>query len=188
MRSGHEAVALDALERLGESTKPNEGDWARGIFARCQALVDTGPTAEGSYREAIECLGRTALRPEFARARLLFGEWLRGQHRRVEASEQLRAAVQMFSAMGMRAFAERTRHELRATGENVRKPPDDARGDLSRQERQIARLAVQGLTNPEIGAQLFISARTVEWHLRKVFVKLGITSRRAIRHALPPGD
>ena len=132
-------------------------------------------------------MGRTQLRPELARAQLLYGEWLRREGRRVDAREQLRTAHDMFAAIGMEAFAERARRELMATGEKVRKRSAETRDQLTPQEEQIARLARDGLSNPEIGAQLFLSARTVEWHLRKVFTKLGIRTRRQLRAALPEG-
>jgi DNA-binding CsgD family transcriptional regulator len=178
------ACARDALERLAETTQPSGNDFALGLEARCRALLSDGTTANDLYRESIERLGRTELRPELARAHLLYGEWLRREGRRVDAREQLRTAHEMFTAIGMEAFAERTRHELLATGETVRKRVDEARGDLTPQEEQIARLACNGLSNPEIGAQLFLSPRTVEWHLRKVYAKLGITSRRELETAL----
>jgi DNA-binding CsgD family transcriptional regulator len=155
------------------------------MFARCRALVSSDQTAEVHYRGAIERLSRTALRPEHARAHLLYGEWLRHQKRRADARDHLRLAYDMFIEIGMLAFAERALRELQATGVTVRKRREETRGDLTPQEEQIARLALEGLTNPEIGAQLYISARTVEWHLRKVFTKLGITSRRGLRDALP---
>jgi DNA-binding CsgD family transcriptional regulator len=184
-RTGNEALAVDTIERLARSTSLSQTDWARGIFARCQALVSGGDTAEAHYRQAVECLGRTPLRPELARAHLLYGEWLRRHNRRNDAREQLRVAYGLFTEIGMLAFAERAGRELRATGEAVRKRREAEHNDLTPQEEQIARLALEGRTNPEIGAQLFISARTVEWHLRKVFAKLGITSRRGLRDVLP---
>jgi DNA-binding CsgD family transcriptional regulator len=178
-------LAHDAVERLAETTQPAGTDFALGIEARSRALLSDGTAANDLYREAIERFSRTRLRPELARARLLYGEWLRREGRRVGAREQLRTAYDLFTAIGMEAFAERTRSELAATGEKVRKRSPDTREDLTPQEPQIARLARDGLLNPEIGAQLFISARTVEWHLRNVFAKLGITSRRQLRTALP---
>ncbi len=184
VRTGNDALAVDALKRLAESTEQSETDWGRGIFARSKALISDGETAEEHYQEAIECLGRTALRPEHARAYLLYGEWLRRQRRRMDARDQLRRAHDMFEEIGMLAFAQRALYELRATGETVRKRREDTRDDLTPQEEQIARLALEGKTNPEIGAQLFLSPRTVEWHLRKVFAKLGIASRRGLRDAL----
>ncbi len=139
--------------------------------------------------EAIEQLRRTRLRPELARAHLLYGEWLRRENRQVDAREQLRTAHEMLAAIGMEAFAERARQELQATGEKVRKRTVGTRDDLTAQERQIARLARDGLSNPEIGARLFLSARTVEWHLRNVFTKLGIRSLRELANAMPgPGS
>jgi DNA-binding CsgD family transcriptional regulator len=146
--------------------------------------VSEGESAERLHREAIERLSRTRLRPELARAQLLYGEWLRRENRRRDARVQLRAAHDDFTSIGMEAFAERTRGELLATGEKVRKRTLDTRDDLTAQERLIAGLARDGLTNPEIGARLFLSPRTVEWHLRKVFTKLGIHSRRGLTHAL----
>jgi ATP/maltotriose-dependent transcriptional regulator MalT len=150
-------------------------------------LLSDGVAADELYREAIDRLGRTRLRPELARAHLLYGEWLRRERRRVDAREQLSTAYDLFTAIGMEAFAERTGRELAATGETVRKRSPGTRAELTPQERQIVRLARDGLSNPEIGAQLFLSARTVEWHLRNVFAKLGITSRRQLRTA-PPED
>jgi DNA-binding NarL/FixJ family response regulator len=184
-RTGEMARAVEALQRLVVETNVGDSDWGLGIQARARALVSDGEEAERSYREAIERLGRTHLRPELARAHMLYGEWLRRQNRRIDAREQLRRAYDMFSEIGMMAFGDRALHELRATGETVRKREDDTRNNLTPQEEQIARLALEGRTNPEIAAQLYISARTVEWHLRKVFMKLGVTSRRGLRDALP---
>jgi DNA-binding CsgD family transcriptional regulator len=158
-----------------------------GIETRSRTLVADGDAAERSYKEATERLGRTRFRPELARAHLLYGEWLRREHRRIDAREQLRTAYEMFTTIGMEAFAERARRELVATGETVRKRTVETADDLTPQETQIARLANEGLSNPEIGARLFISPRTVEWHLGKVFGKLGIKSRRELHQALPPG-
>jgi ATP/maltotriose-dependent transcriptional regulator MalT len=185
MRVGDVDLARDALERLAATTQPAGTDFALGIEARSRALLRDGSAADNLYRQAIDRLGRTQLRPELARAHLLYGEWLRREGRRVNAREQLHAAYDQFTTIGMEAFAERTGRELAATGEKARKRSPDTRDELTPQERQIARLARDGLSNPEIGAQLFISARTVEWHLRTVFTKLGITSRRQLRTALP---
>jgi DNA-binding CsgD family transcriptional regulator len=187
-RVGDTQLARESLDRLAETTQPAGTDFALGIEARSRALLSDGATAEELYREAIDRLGRTQLRPEFARAQLLYGEWLRRQGRRVDAREQLRTAHDLFAAIGMEAFAERARRELLATGEKVRKRSPETREELTAQETQIAWLARDGLSNPEIGGQLFISARTVEWHLRKVFTKLGISSRRQLRAALSEGD
>ena len=140
--------------------------------------------AEGLYREAVDRLGRTRLRPELARAHLLYGEWLRRENRRGDAREQLRTARGMFDEIGMEAFSERARRELIATGETVRKRSVETLTALTAQEALIARLARDGRTNPEIGAQLFLSGRTVEWHLRKIFTKLDIGSRRELHAAL----
>ena len=185
MRVGDVELARDALERLAETTQPAGTYLALGIEARSRALLASGDSADLLYREAIERLGRTEVRPELARARLLYGEWLRREGRRAGAREQLRTAYDLFTAIGMEAFAERAGRELLATGEKVRKRSPDTREELTPQEGQIARLARDGLSNPEIGAQLFVSARTVEWHLRNVFAKLGITSRRQLQTALP---
>jgi DNA-binding CsgD family transcriptional regulator len=185
VRTGNVALAAENLERLAERTNATEADWGRGIFARCQALVSDPVAAEEHYREAIDCLLRTPLRPDLARAHLLYGEWLRRQNRRIDAREQLHIAYNMFAEIGMLAFGERARRELQATGETVRKRQAETRNDLTPQEQHIADLAREGRTNPEIGAQLFISARTVEWHLRKIFAKLNITSRRGLRDAVP---
>lgn len=184
-RTENTELAKSGLARLSEHTEDSDADWALGIHARSSALVTERDVAEPLYREAIERLGRTRLRPELARAHLLYGEWLRRKGRRVDARAQLRAAHDMLGAIGMEAFAERARRELIATGESVRKRSEETRDQLTPQEEQIARLARDGLSNPEIGAQLFLSPRTIEWHLRKVFAKLGISSRRQLRAALP---
>jgi DNA-binding CsgD family transcriptional regulator len=185
VRSGATEATSAALDRLSDRTRASGTDWALGIEARSRALLSDGGFAEPLYCEAIERLERTRIHAELARARLLYGEWLRREQRRVDAREQLRAAHEMFTAMGAEGFAERARGELLATGETVRKRTVETRDDLTAQEAQIARLARDGQTNPEIGAQLFISPRTVEWHLRNVFTKLGIRSRRELHDALP---
>lgn len=184
-RTGDVERAGSALARLGEQTETSDADWALGSYASSRALLSEGEAAERSYLEAIERLGRTRLRPHLARAHLLYGEWLRREGRRGDARAQLRTAHEAFTTIGMEAFAERARRELVATGENVRRRTAETRDRLTPQEEQIARLAREGLSNPEIGAQLFLSPRTVEWHLRKVFAKLGISSRRQLRAALP---
>jgi ATP/maltotriose-dependent transcriptional regulator MalT len=184
-RAGDAGLAREALERLAETTRPCGTNVALGIEARCRALLSNGAAADDLYRQAIERFSGTRLRPELARAHLLYGEWLRREGRRVDARERLRAAHDLFTAIGMEAFAERTGRELVATGEKVRKRSPGTREELTPQEEQIARLARDGMSNPEIGAQLFVSARTVEWHLSNVFAKLGITSRRQLRTALP---
>ena len=183
-RGGDAGLARDALKQLAEITQACGNDPALGIEARCQALLGDGTDADHLYREAIDRLGRTELRPELARAHLLYGEWLRREGRRVDAREQLRTAHDMLAAIGMEAFAERARRELIATGEAVRKRSVETLTTLTAQEALIARLARDGRTNPEIGARLFLSARTVEWHLRKIFTKLGISSRRELHTAL----
>jgi DNA-binding CsgD family transcriptional regulator/tetratricopeptide (TPR) repeat protein len=183
-RTGDAHAARNALERLAEATEPCDSDFALGIEARCRALLSKGEEAKRLYQEAIERLGRTELRPELARAHLVFGEWLRRDARRSQARDELREAHTMFVEIGMEAFAERARRELAATGVNVRRRIPVTRDDLTEQERQIAGVARDGLSNPEIGARLFLSPRTVEWHLRNVFMKLGISSRRELRDAL----
>jgi len=184
-RGGDAELARAALGRLAEATQPCGNDLALGVEARARALLADGAAAAELYREAIERLSRTRVRTELARAHLLYGEWLRRAGRRVDAREQLRSAHDQLAAIGMEAFAERARRELVATGAKVRKRKAETRDQLTPQEEQIARLARDGLTNPEIGAMLFISPRTVEWHLRKVFAKLGIDSRAGLRTALP---
>jgi DNA-binding CsgD family transcriptional regulator len=186
VRSGHNDVAADALRRLTERTTPGGTDWARGVEARSRALLGEGDTAERFYLESIERLGRTRMRVDLARAHLLYGEWLRRERRRIDARAQLRVAHDMLESIGMEAFAERARRELEATGETARKRTV-ATGDeqLTAQEAQTARMARDGLSNPEIAARMFISARTVQYHLRKVFTKLGIESRTQLHGVLP---
>jgi len=183
-RTGDAELARDALERLAEATRPCGTDFALGIEARCRALLSEGASADDLYREAVGRLSRTRLRPELARAHLLYGEWLRRAARRMDAREQLRTAHGMLAAIGMEAFADRARRELIATGGKVRKRSVETRDQLTPQEEQIAQLARDGRTNMEIGAQLFLSARTVEWHLHKIFTKLGIGSRQQLHLAL----
>jgi len=182
VRGGRPEEAAAALDRLSERTRASGTEWALGIEARCRALLSDD---ESLYRESVERLARSRAAVELARSRLLYGEWLRRENRRVDAREQLRAAHEMFGRMGAAAFAERARRELSATGETVRKRTVETLDELTTQEAQVARLAAQGRTNPEIAALLFISPRTVEYHLHKVFPKLGISSRRELRRALP---
>jgi DNA-binding CsgD family transcriptional regulator len=184
-RSGRSDVAADALLRLAERTTPSGTDWGRGVEARSRALLSEGDTAERLYLESIERLGRTRMRVDLARAHLLYGEWLRRARRRTDARAQLRIAHDMLDSMGMESFAERARRELQATGETPRKRTV-ANGDeqLTAQEAQIARMARDGLSNPEIGVRMFISGRTVQYHLRKVFTKLGIESRSQLDRVL----
>ncbi|MBO3751833.1 AAA family ATPase [Streptosporangiaceae bacterium NEAU-GS5] len=181
VRSGAPELAARALRRLTDTTQAAQSDWARGIEARCRALVEE---SERFHREAIDRLSRTPLRAETARAHLLYGEWLRRERRRLEAREQLRQAHEMFAETGMEAFAERAARELGATGESARRRTVEAGGDLTARELQIARLAGEGLTNPEIGSRLFMSPRTVEYHLHKVFTKRGIASRTELGSVL----
>ena len=187
-RTGNAELARDALARLGAQTEAGDSDWALGIHARACALLSDGEAAERLYREAIDRLARTRLRPDLARAHLLYGEWLRRDGRRKDARAQLRTAHELFVIIGMEAFAERAQGELLATGEKVRTRSAETRDELTPQERQIARLARDGLSNPEIGARLFLSPRTVEWHLRKVFAKLGIHSRHELASALAASE
>jgi DNA-binding CsgD family transcriptional regulator len=188
VRAGVPDRANAPLGRLQEISRASGTDWALGVEARSRALVSEGEEAERLYRDAIERLGRTRVRIALARAQLLYGEWLRREGRRVEARAQLRTAHRTYSATGMEGFAERARRELVATGETVRKRSAETRDDLTAQEAQIARLAANGQTNPQIAAQLFISPRTVEWHLNKVFAKLGIRSRKGLPGALPRSE
>jgi DNA-binding CsgD family transcriptional regulator len=185
-RLGDDDLAREALERVIATTEPCDTDWGLGILARCRALVSDGPEADAFHGEAIERLSRTGLRPELARAHLLYGEWLRRERRRVDARYQLHTAYEMCAEIGMEAFAERARRELQVTGEIVRKRTTEAAAGagLTAQERQIAQLVREGFSNPEVGARLFLSPRTVEWHLRKIFTKLNITSRRQLRDVL----
>ncbi len=185
VRSGRRERAAGALEALERVTAAAGTDWGLGIAARSRALLSEGEAAERLHQEAIERLGRTRLRPELARAQLLYGEWLRAEGRRGDARAQLHAAHDQLTAIGMEAFAERARRELLATGERIRRTTVETREELTAQEHQIARLAGDGLSNPEIAAGLFLSPRTVEWHLGKVFTKLGIRSRRELADALP---
>lgn len=183
-RSRQPERAHDALRRLSQETIDG-ADWAAGVEARSRAIVTEDGTAEQWYLEGVERLGRTQLRTELARAHLVYGEWLRREGRRVDARQHLGAAYELFAAMRAEGFAERTRRELQATGEKVRRRNLNAdTHELTPQEAHIARLAWGGHSNAEIGAELFLSVRTVEWHLRKVFAKLGITSRRDLKEAL----
>jgi DNA-binding CsgD family transcriptional regulator len=183
-RSGQTEVAEDAIKRLSKPTSAAGSEWALGIEARSKALLCDGPRAERLYREAIERLGRCRLAFELARAHLLYGEWLRRERRRSDARHQLRAAQDLFTSFGAEAFAARAARELLATGETARKRTEEARDDLTPQELQIAQFASEGLSNAEIGARLFISPRTVEYHLHKVFTKLGITNRGHLHRVL----
>jgi DNA-binding CsgD family transcriptional regulator len=184
VRSGKPELAADALGRLTQTTAASGTDWALGIEARSRALLTEGQAAETLYREAIERLARTRLRVELTRAHLVYGEWLRRERRRLDAREQLRHAHEQFTEFGMEAFAERARVELEATGERARKRTAETRDDLTPQEAQVSRLAADGATNREIAAQLFISPSTVDYHLRKAFRKLGITSRTQLARRL----
>ena len=184
-RSGAPERAAPALQRLSQMTHASGTDWALGIEARARALVSGGEAADSHYREAIDRLGRTRLRVELGRAQLVYGEWLHRQRRIRDAREQLRRAYTLFTAVGMEAFAERARAELRATGAQPRKRTTGTPDTLTPQEALIARLASQGTSNPQIAAQLFISPATVAYHLGKVFAKLGISSRSQLARALP---
>jgi DNA-binding CsgD family transcriptional regulator len=187
VRCGERRLAERGLERLALTTRASGTDWALGVEARSRALLSDGDAAESVYREAIERLGRTRLRLQLARAHLVYGEWLRRERRRLDAREELRAALQMFTVMGTEAFAGRAERELLATGERARKRTVETRTELTTQEAQVARLARDGLSNAEIGARLFISPHTVAYHLRKVFSKLDITSRSHLARMLPQG-
>jgi len=184
-RTGDTQLLADVLEWLSERAHTTPTEWVLGIETRVRALLNEGEQAEGCYRESIERLDRTRVRAQLARAHLLYGEWLRRENRRIDAREQLRTAHEMLDAMGAAAFAERARRELLATGETVRKRVSDTSTALTAQEAQVARLARDGLSNPEIAARLFISSRTVQYHLRKVFTKLGISTRSQLHRVLP---
>ncbi len=183
-RTGDIPAVTAALEWLAGQTRATTADWALGIQARIRALLGDGQDTEDWYRESIERLGHTRVRTELARTHLLYGEWLRREGRRADAREQLRTAQEMLDGMGLEAFAERARRELVATGETARKRSVESAAMLTAQEGLIARLAGDGRSNSEIGTQLFLSTRTVEWHLRKVFSKLGISSRRELDRTL----
>jgi DNA-binding CsgD family transcriptional regulator len=184
-RNGSVEAAVQPLERLAERARASRSEWALGIEARSRALVCAGAEAEALYLRAIDHLERTRVKLELARAHLLYGEWLRREGRRIDAREHLRAAYDDLSSMGAESFAARAHRELLATGETARRRIESTRGDLTPQETEIARLAAQGHTNPQIGARLFISPRTVQYHLRKVFQKLDVHSRNDLRTALP---
>jgi RNA polymerase sigma factor (sigma-70 family) len=183
-RSGRSERAAEALELLSESTRASSTPWALGVEARSRALLHRGEAAETLYREAIDRLQPTRLLLDLARAHLLYGEWLRRQRRRLDARKQLRVAHELFSDVGMEAFAERARVELQATGEHARKRTGDTLDQLTPQETQIARLVAQGHTNRNIAAQLFISPSTVEYHLRKAFRKLNVKTRTQLAHRM----
>ena len=184
VRTGNGGLAGDALSRLAESARAGGTDWGLGTEAGCRALLAEGAAAEPLYQEAIDRLGRTPMRPMLARTHLLYGEWLRRQRRPADARGQLRTACQMLEEIGMEAFAQRGRRELRAVGGTIRKRAVTTTVELTAQEAQIARLAADGLSNPEIGTRLFLSPRTVQFHLRKVFIKLDITSRAQLSRVL----
>jgi ATP/maltotriose-dependent transcriptional regulator MalT len=184
VRCGEREVARAALAEFESTANPGPHGWGRGLAARSRALLSDGEVADGLYREAIDQLTRAGVRAERARAHLMYGEWLRGETRLGEAREQLRTAHDMFAAMSAGGFAERARRELVATGEHVRREPAGKRAELTPQELHIARLARDGRTNTEIAGELYLSARTVEWHLGKVFTKLGISSRRGLQGAM----
>jgi DNA-binding CsgD family transcriptional regulator len=185
VRSGTPAAATDAYRRLAEMAAATASDWALGLQARSRALLTVGGEAEDFCEESIEHLGRTRMRAELARAHLVYGEWLRRQRRPSHARDQLRTALDMCEAMGMEGFAGRARRELRATGETrARQRSVSRQSELTAQEAQVAKLAREGLSNPEIGARLFISGRTAQYHLSKVFTKLDITSRIQLENVL----
>ena len=187
-RCGRSDLAADAMNRLAAKAQAAQTDWALGVEARARALLGDGGDADRWFRTAIEHLDRTRVRAELGRTHLLYGEWLRREGRRIDARAELNAAHDLFTTMGMEAFAARAGNELVATGDTARRPIATTRDDLTPHERQIARLARDGLSNAEIGARLFLSPRTIEWHLRNVFFKLGIRSRRQLEGALDASD
>jgi DNA-binding CsgD family transcriptional regulator len=184
-RSGRAELAAEALERFQTRTQAAGSEWALGLEARSRALLSDGAVAEDLYREAIDRLGRCRLAFELARAHLLYGEWLRRERRRLDAREHLRYAQDMFNGMGAAAFADRASRELLATGETARKRSVETRDDLTPHEARIARMASDGASNQEIADQLFVSRKTIEYHLHKVFLKLGITTREHLDRVLP---
>jgi DNA-binding CsgD family transcriptional regulator len=181
-RSGDLMIAADACRRLLERTTPSGTETALGVAARSTALISDGPAAETAYRDAIAHLERSPVVLYLARTHLVYGEWLRRMKRRADAREQLRTAYAMFANIGAEGFAARARRELQATGESVQFRSSSTAVELTAQESHIARLARDGYTNSEIGGQMFLSPRTVEWHLSRVFTKLGVTSRRELRN------
>jgi DNA-binding CsgD family transcriptional regulator len=186
-RSGRRELAADTLERLCERTQAAGTEWALGVEARSRALLSDGEIAEDLYHESIDRLGRTRIALESARAHLLYGEWLRRRGRRVDARAQLRHARAEFLEMGAEAFAQRAIRELLATGETARKRTVETRDELTAHEARIARMARDGASNQDIATQLFVSRKTVEYHLHKVFTKLGISTRQQLEHVLPGG-
>ncbi|ORV33408.1 ATP-binding protein [Mycobacterium conspicuum] len=186
-RTGNVEVLVAARDWMAARVQTTPTPWALGIDSRIRALLSDDDAAEGLYRESLDHLGRTQVGLESARGHLIYGEWLRRQNRRIDARAELRVAEELFAAMGAEAFADRARRELMATGESARKRSVDTGDDLTPQELQVARLAQEGLSNNAIGEQLFISPRTVQYHLRKVFAKLGIRSRGELAHVLPGG-
>ena len=186
-RSGMAELAADALERLSDTTRASGTDWGLGMEAVSRALLSDDAAAEGLYREALDRLGRTRVQVALARAHLVFGEWLRRERRRLDAREQLRTAHDMFASMGAKAFASRAARELLATGETARRRSVEADDQLTAQEARIARMARDGASNQEIATQLFISHKTVQYHLHKVYSKLGISTRTHL-HRVLPGD
>jgi DNA-binding CsgD family transcriptional regulator len=185
VRSGRDQLASVTLERLVERTQASGTNWAFGLEARSRALLAVGPAADAFYQDAVARFGRGHVAFHLARAQLLYGEWLRRENRRVDARQQLSAAYELFDRFGAEGFAGRARRELSATGETARRRTTSSPNLLTPREALIARLARDGLTNSEIGARLFISPRTVEYHLHKVYPKLDISSRKELRHALP---